>query len=634
MNYLRYISICCLMLLSFGLQAQDDVPVSEKKTKKEKFVKTWQVVDRLGTIDSIAPDTAHINFQLYNHLDRFSIANSYRGNLGSPVQSKLYFDRPEQHEFIFSDAYYPYTKQIESATFYNTNHPFSSLYYLTGGTNFMEDEQIRFLFTANINKRFNVGTTLDYIFARGEYDNLSTKRFAGSLFGTYEGKRYRATAHLSTNNHSNYENGGIEDTSFINGPINYPAQNIPVNITGYSNFRHSQLFFNQQYSLGIERMVKIDKDSVGLEYVPVTIFGHSLQVDDMHKRYYENAVERDFYDNTYLPWNYTNDTTGMLRVSNRFSVTLAEEFNTLMNFGLTAFIENDIYRYVYMVDTLLENQWQSNTRLGGMLSKQQGKIFRYNLLGELSFVGPRAGDFTLDGNLIGSFPLWNQKIELTAKGFIKSTEPGFFHNRYESNHFRWSNDFDKVYRTHVGGVFSIPTLGFNFDLSIENITNHLYWDKQALPQQFSGNIQVIGANLKQDFHLGAFTLENNVVWQLSSHQEYLPLPDLTLYHNLYYHDVWFKVLSIQAGVDMRYHSLYYAPAYMPATGQFHVQDFMKIGNYPVMNVYINAHLKRTRFFAQYYHVNELFMRGNYYSMPLYPINPATFRMGLTWNFYD
>ena len=145
---------------------------------------------------------------------------------------------------------------------------------------------------------------------------------------------------------------------------------------------------------------------------------------------------------------------------------------------------------------------------------------------------------------------------------------------------------------------------------------------------------MLAGNLKQDFHFGKFTLENNAVYQLSSNQSVLPLPELTLYHNLYYHDLWFKVLSMQIGADVRFHTAYFAPAYMPATGQFHVQDEMKIGNYPVMHVYINAHLKRTRFFAQYYHINQLFMKGNYYSMPYYPINPATFRMGLTWNFYD
>jgi hypothetical protein len=147
-------------------------------------------------------------------------------------------------------------------------------------------------------------------------------------------------------------------------------------------------------------------------------------------------------------------------------------------------------------------------------------------------------------------------------------------------------------------------------------------------------VQIVSANLKQDFYFGKFALENNVIYQLSSNQSVLPLPTLALYHNFYYHDKWFNVLSAQIGADVRYHTAYYAPAYMPATGQFYAQDKMKIGNYPEMSVYANLHLKRTRFFIKYYHVNELFMNGLYYSMPGYPINPALLKFGLTWNFYD
>ena len=191
-----------------------------------------------------------------------------------------------------------------------------------------------------------------------------------------------------------------------------------------------------------------------------------------------------------------------------------------------------------------------------------------------------------------------------------------------------------MYRTQVYGRISIPVLRFALNATLENVSNLVYYNAAALPAQYNGNIQVLSANLRQDFKLGKITLENNVVYQLSSHQEYLPLPMLTLFHNLYYDDLWFKVLSVQAGVDLRYHSAYNAPSYMPATGQFYVQDKFSIGNYPLMNVYVNAHLKRTRFFAQYYHVNQLFIQGDYYSMPYYPLYPAHFRMGLSWNFYD
>ena len=43
----------------------------------------------------------------------------------------------------------------------------------------------------------------------------------------------------------------------------------------------------------------------------------------------------------------------------------------------------------------------------------------------------------------------------------------------------------------------------------------------------------MSATLSQNFRLGIFHLDNEVTWQKSSEQAILPLPDLSLYHNLY-----------------------------------------------------------------------------------------------------
>lgn len=600
-----------------------------------RFLKTWKITDSFAVADSVPVDTVPLNYQISNPIDRFSIANSYNGNLGSPIQSKLYFDRPASTDFIFSNAYFPYVMNIQNATFYNTKTPFSNLDYNTGGSLHRDEDHIKFLFTANPKKILNFGTTLDYIYAPGEYTNQAVQRFSGSLFGSFQGKHYSATGLIATNNLSNYENGGITESSYITNPSTAGgALLIPTNITGYSNYKLFQIFYNHQYSIGIERPIRINDDSVRMEYVPVTRFAHTLKYDDARKRYYENAVEDVFYKNTYLPFAQTNDTSALKTLTNTFSVSMEEEFNKWMNFGLTAFIENEIQDYTFNKDTLVNKMFQSTTKVGGILSKHRGQRFKYNVLGELSFMGYKAGDFKLEGTIGGFFKLWKDSISLVANGFVRSDKPSYFLQQYESNHFKWSNDFANIYRTHVGGTFSIPTRSFSLNVSVENITQYVYFNQDALPDQFHGNIQVLAANLKQDFHVGKFGLENNVVYQLSSQPGILPLPDFALYHNLYYNDLWFKVLTVQLGVNVRYHTAYYAPTYMPATGQFYNQSTTKIGDYPVLTAYLNLHLKRTRFFVEYYHVNQMFKDGAYFSMPNYPINPANIKLGVSWNFYD
>ena len=217
-----------------------------------RFVKTWRITDQFATVDSIPVDTMRLNFQTSNPIDRFSIANSYNGNLGSPIQSKLYFDRPANNDFIFSNAYYPYLMNIDHATFYNTKTPYSNLDYKTGGTTYRSEDNIKFLFTANANKRLNFGTTLDYVYAIGEYGNQSVKRFSGSLFGSYQGKHYTATGLVAINNLSNFENGGVADSTDITSPKGKATKDIPTRILGFSSYKQSQLFYNQQYSVGIE----------------------------------------------------------------------------------------------------------------------------------------------------------------------------------------------------------------------------------------------------------------------------------------------------------------------------------------------------------------------------------------------
>ena len=600
-----------------------------------RFVKTWHITDQFATSDTIPVDTLHLNYQISNPIDRFSIANSFNGNLGSPIQSKLYFDRPVDNDFIFANAYYPYLMNIDHATFYNTKTPYSNLDYNTGGTIFRDEDHLKFIFTANANKKLNFGTTLDYTYATGEYANQSVKRFSGSLFGSYQGKHYTATGLLSTNNLSNFENGGVADSSDITSPKPGATQNILTRINAYSNYKQTQLFYNQQYSIGIERPNRINDDSVRYDYVPVTRFGHTFKLDNLSKRYYENAVVKSpFYINTYLPFVSTNDTSALSTFTNTFSVSLEEEFNKWLQFGLKAFIENEIQNYTYNTDSLVNHMSKSTTKIGGILSKQRGQLFKYNFLGEVGFLGYKAGDIRLEGNVGGYFKLWKDSVVLVANGFVKSEKPSYFLQNYQSNHFRWNQNFANIYRTHIGGTFSIPTRLFSVNVAVENITQYVYFNSEALPAQYSGSIQVLSANLKQDFHVGKFTLENNVVFQLSSKQDILALPNLTLYHNLYFHDIWFHVLSVQIGASVRYHTAYYAPSYMPATGQFYNQSTVKIGNYPVVNLYVNFHLKRTRFFWEYYHINQKFMNDAYFSMPNYPIDPAITKIGVSWNFYN
>nr|MBP8904853.1 hypothetical protein [Paludibacteraceae bacterium] len=321
-------------------------------------------------------------------------------------------------------------------------------------------------------------------------------------------------------------------------------------------------------------------------------------------------------------------------LTNLVSINLAEEFNRLMRFGLTGYVENEVQQFTFFKDSLLQKTTKSNIRVGGILAKSQGTNLRYSILGDIYLIGYKLGEFRLEGKAEGSFKIGKEDVMLAAGAFIRNEEPSFFIQNYYSNHFRWENNFTKMYKTHVEGTFSLPKRKTKLHVGVENLTNLIYFNENALPLQHDGNVQVLSADLKQDVSYGVFTLENNVIYQVSSNQDVLPLPMLTLYHNFYYHDKWFVDLYPQFGVSVRYHTNYFAPSYMPATGQFYNQKTNEIGNYPVLSVYANFHLKKSRFFFEYNNLGRYFLQGWGYHMPNYPINPPMFKMGLSWNFYN
>ena len=91
------------------------------------------------------------------------------------------------------------------------------------------------------------------------------------------------------------------------------------------------------------------------------------------------------------------------------------------------------------------------------------------------------------------------------------------------------------------------------------------------------------------------------------------------------------------GADVRYFTSYYAPDYSPAMGQFYLQNKdtrVKIGNYPLVNAYVNMHLKRTRIFLQMYNLIQGNTGYSYFLAPHYPLNPRILKIGISWNFFD
>jgi hypothetical protein len=611
-----------------------------KSTYVAPDVKAWKINPRFGYADTVAVDTIPLNFQFDNPVDRYSIANSYNGNLASPLQSKIYFDRTQKTDFLFGIPYDAYFRAPQDFYFFNTKTPYSNLGYQTGSSAQQAEDHVNVLFSMNSGKKLNITGLFDYIYARGQYTNQSAKALIGSLYGSYSSRHYSASGIIAYQKFDNKENGGLTDDRFITDP-NYTGQyatiNMPVRLNGaQSGYENIFFYYNQSYSIGFTKTIQVNKDSVRQEFIPVTSFIHTLDYSIGSKRFRETSVDTSFFANTYISNSNHTDTASETSIKNTFAVKMDEKFNRLLHFGLTAFIENRYQRYMMLAPgNTLNDASEINTTVGGMLSKYEGRIFKYDFQGDITVQGPRVGDFHLKGNIGGFFPLGKDSVTVRARGRIESVSPSYFWDHYYSNHFIWDNHFANTFQTYAGGDISLPKRHISLGLQVANTKNMLYFNSSAMPAQFSGNIQVIAANAEIDFIVSHFGLENKGVYQLSSNQSVLPLPTWSMLHNLYFKSTFFKVLETQIGASCRYNSGYYAPNYMPATEQFFVQNQKMIGPYPLITLYANFHLKQIRIFVKYYNLGSSFLPNkNYFSIPHYPLNPMTFKFGFSWNFYS
>ena len=634
--------------LAFGQFRGLPAPVEKKDTLK-RDIKTWVVDDIYGVADTLVIDTLVTSYQDNHPINNYSIANSWNGNLGSPIESKVYFDRKVgSREDMFERAYAPYLIKPSDVRYYDTKQPFSQMVYRSAFPLQNEEDYFKILLTLNANKYVNVGGLCNLIYGRGQYQNQSSNMLNGGFWTTYTGKQYEIVSSVMFNSFKNLENGGIVDNDYILNPqYSIQARNIPVNISNaQSAYRNFNYFFNHRYKYGkdVERYIKNDSlgiDSTYIEFVPIITFTHTFHAEDVVRKYVEESVPIGFYENNYFSDSYTKDSTSYWSIANTFAIALEEEFNRLMRFGLSAYVKYDVRHYAMGIknreDTIrFDNSYSHNLILGANLFKRQGKWVKYDIDGSIYLVGPHIGEFDIDGRFDFDFNVGREPLAIMAATGFRNYSAYYQYRYYESNHFKWSDlNFSNSLALDIKGRIGLPKRDISIGVQFQNLTNYVYLNEKCLPTQYDGNVQVLAVDVLAKLRAWRFHLDVQAVYQLTGNRDILPLPDVALYGNFYYKDRFFKALTIQLGVSVRYYTAYYGNAYMPALGQFYLQKDLLIGNYPEMNVYANFHLKTVRFFVQYYHLNKgLFGGNNYLSMPNYPINPGTFQFGLSWNFWE
>lgn len=404
-----------------------------------------------------------------------------------------------------------------------------------------------------------------------------------------------------------------------------------------------------------------DSLKIVTEFIPVTSFIHTLHIDDNTRRFISNeknnADDPGYFAEFYLEGDSANDRMHHLGIENTFAIELHEGFNKWMKMGLRIFGKHEYnsydFRLPYDEAISTPRSYKENIfTVGAQLLSQQSRIIRYNVLGEMRTTGSDWGEFNVEANAALSIPMKRDSIHFDLSGFVRNERPSFYYRHFHARNAWWDNeDLSKMMHARVGATLRYKQTALT--ATLENIQNYLYFQESltayetssgytnyrhaVMPAQASKNVQLLAVTLNQDFRWGVFNWENEFTYQVSTNNDVFPVPTFTGYTNLYLLFNIAKVLRTEIGADARYFTRYYAPAYSPIIGQYVVQDaeqHVKTGNYPIVNVYANFHLKRTRFYIMCSHVNYSSGSGNPFLVPHYPINRLTIRFGISWNFVN
>jgi hypothetical protein len=397
----------------------------------------------------------------------------------------------------------------------------------------------------------------------------------------------------------------------------------------------------------------------------VTSVIHTLDLNNYRRIYQAYNTPRNYYANTFYNLNderiYSGDSiydrVSHFSVKNTVALALLEGFNKYAKAGLKVFATHEFRRFE-MPDTIAgetySTMWRANEHsvsIGGQLIKAQGRALHYDLTAETWLAGADAGQLYVDFNADLNFPLFGDTVQLAANAYLHRMTPTFLQSHYHSKHIWWDKeDLSNETRVRIEGILSYPKTHTQLRVAVEELKNYTYFgmsydattsgrtNMTASIFQESSNINVLTAQLRQDFQYGILNWENIVTYQNSSNKDVLPLPALNVFSNLFLKFKIVKQLTVELGGDVTFFTKYNAPDYCPQLSQFAIQQNadsrVELGGYPFVDIYANMHLKRARFFVMYSHVTAGSGTRNYFLAPHYPMNGGTLRLGVSWNFLN
>ena len=655
-------------------QKQKSKGVDSLAVKKESPVKRKKFIEQM--VEEEVIDTATIEmYQIFQQGKRTVFVDT---TLTVQKEYKTNFLRRDYFELLpfvnmgsaFNRLGYDFTKgslqpqmgarskhfsfyEIEDVKYYRVPTPLTELFFRTT----LEQGQLSdALISVNTSPQFNFAVAYRGMRSLGKYVNQRSNAEAFRISLTYqtENERYKAKAHYVSQNLGNQENGGITAEGialFESGDPDFIERSVlDVRLKSAENsLKGKRSFLEHHFAL-----VQSNEDS-GSSWT----IGH--QIMDETKTYIYTDSSNSAYFGGRVYNTTINDRVRWKIFSNKFETKL---INPLLG-ELTAGVVYSNIDYFFEVpegtpEEVLPLALETNQGFlnADYLFKWRG--FDLTAHFNKTILGDRLSD---EVSVQGKISLKNEIFFEGKLSFINKS-PNLNFIRYRSNYaaYNWHNEnLENEKITNLSATLSHPKWGFisGWLQRLDNFTyyNQLFAEVEAGAEQpllenqlFTEVVQsadpITYLKLRYQSHytLGKFALTNTAQYQKVMNDnpsievteaQVINVPEWNLRSTISFSsDAFKKALFFQAGITGHYFSRYYADQYNPLLGDFIRQDRHTIGEYPRIDVFVNAKIKQTRIYFKYEHVNSSFTGYNFYSAVGYPYRDRIIRFGVVWNFFQ
>jgi hypothetical protein len=496
----------------------------------------------------------------------------------------------------------------------DTNFAVSNISVVLGSTR----EQLLFLdHHQHITKKLSATISYHSVVSPGFVLNCLSvyRRFSSSLF--FNSSWVNSSFNFTYSKVDADENGGIESDQQLDGRSRTDYEQLITNLSDDNRE-------TRKYLVELKNAVKLfsfaGADSTSSNSV---LFNADVEWQKWGTRY-TGLADKDFYSSFFLDTASTNDTSGYKYLAYRPGLQLKHKGEKI---SWNVYSSYSLYQLELRLDSLKSTdsyyRWTSGgeIRFGQFIASAE-----WNLI---------SGDaFNKDDRSLVAGLSWNKPSAfvsgISVSTGLSSLSPDWTKSNYISNHFLWSNDFEKEQLSWVYLNLSIWKNRISLFHHFQHADNYCYFNELALPSQLKQQFQLQRVGVKSDVQWKKWRLISNVRYALASHQV-IRLPEWAAYVRGSYQTSFFKkALKAEFGAAVHVTQAWKNYAFMPATGALYLQQEVNTGGKPTLDLFVNADIGKATITLMFQRVNAAWGQTSYYIAPGYPVAPSTIKFGLNW----